>query len=175
MKRASEVLRSKMCVAQRLPTERVDNLQHLHVLVKAGSRVRENRYQIYRVLLLLLSLHNSEILRCIVVVGDQAQPAIYTHDGDSCTGCKLSTVEACSRSTCATTSSLERSDLERSEAGEYILGHTRDPSKTSARWLLGMEEPSRESSGTCPLSDSAHTHLAKSKGSHTSHSIVRYA
>ena len=60
MKRASEVLRSKMCVAQRLPTERVDNLQHLHVLVKAGSRLRENRYQIYRVLLLLLSLHNSE-------------------------------------------------------------------------------------------------------------------
>ena len=64
MKRASEVLRSKMCVEQRLSTERVDNLQRLHVLVKAqaGSRLRESRYQIYRVLLLRLqltvSLHN---------------------------------------------------------------------------------------------------------------------
>ena len=45
MKRASEVLRSKMCVEQRLSTERVDNLQRLHVLVKAqaGSRLRESR------------------------------------------------------------------------------------------------------------------------------------
>ncbi len=30
-------------------------------------------------LLRFLSLHNYEILRCIVVIGDQAQPAMYLH------------------------------------------------------------------------------------------------
>jgi len=84
------------------------------------------------------------LLRCGVIVGDQTQPAIYTHDEDSCTGCKLSTIEACSnRSTCATTSSPKHFDLERYASREHILGPTRDPSKSSARWLLSMEEPSR--------------------------------
>ena len=137
-------------------------------------------------LLRFLSLHNYEILRCIVVIGytgfkkklslviKPSPQCIYTHDGDSCTGCKLSTVEACSRSTCATTSSPKRVDLERYETGEHILGPTRDPSKTSARWLLGTEEPSRESSATCPRLDSAHTNLSKSKRSQED-SIVRAA